>query len=175
MAHQLQLSTPTIRQFLAIAYHPLDTDAPPLLPSSDQIPNGLNFLLTVSQWESTQIKLLTPDQCHAALTVENPSYAKLNITQRPSWVRNPKSYSEDAVSLLVVAFEDLDGSLAHELLKNRVLYVFGHCTTLKKWKQRPTAHCPLPDNALALEPDTSDMPDMGALLHKLAEVTHSLQ
>ncbi|KAI0247443.1 hypothetical protein BJV78DRAFT_1245816, partial [Lactifluus subvellereus] len=27
----------------------------------------------------------TPDECHAALAAENPSYAALPITQRPSW------------------------------------------------------------------------------------------
>ncbi|KAF8258300.1 hypothetical protein EI94DRAFT_1708113 [Lactarius quietus] len=77
----------------------------------------------------------TLDECHAALVQDNPSYTSLNVTQKPSWVRNPNSYSEGAVSSLVVAFEDLDGSLACGLLSKKVVYVFGHCATLKKWKQ----------------------------------------
>ncbi|KAH9174379.1 hypothetical protein EDB89DRAFT_1952586 [Lactarius sanguifluus] len=74
--------------------------------------------------------------CHEALTADNPTYAALRITQRPSWVRNPTSYSDNAVSSLVVAFEDPDGTVARSLLAGKVLFIFGSCATLRKWKQR---------------------------------------
>ncbi|KAF8272270.1 hypothetical protein EI94DRAFT_1697612 [Lactarius quietus] len=88
-----------------------------------------------------------PDECHAALVLDNPSYAALNISQKPSWVHDPNSYPEGAVSSLVVAFNDPDGSLARDLLTKRALYAFGHCTTLRKWKQRLTTSTSQPEHA----------------------------
>ncbi|KAF8256590.1 hypothetical protein EI94DRAFT_1710855 [Lactarius quietus] len=86
------------------------THTPFPLPSFDQtIPTGV----------TTENGARTLDECHAALVSDNPSYATLNITQKPSWVCDPNSYPEGAISLLVVAFEDPDGSLApgdHALL-----------------------------------------------------------
>ncbi|KAF8258785.1 hypothetical protein EI94DRAFT_1707676 [Lactarius quietus] len=117
----------------------------------------------------------TPDECHAALALDNPSYASLNITCKPSWVQDPHSYSEGAISSLIVAFEDPDGSLACGLLAKKVLYVFGHCATLRKWKQRPTPASPHPELAdNTQKPNTSNLSDIDKLILKTAqEPTHT--
>ena len=51
-----------------------------------------------------------PDECHTAPVAMNPSYASLMVSQKPSWVRPPLSYTSGSVSSLVVAFEDRNGS-----------------------------------------------------------------
>jgi hypothetical protein len=84
-------------------------------------------------------------------------YATLPITFRPSWVRNPSSYTSDAVSSLSFAFEDPDGSLASSLLTNKTLYIFGATAITKKWKQRPPTKKPLvtpPNDSPTTPPET---------------------
>jgi len=78
----------------------------------------------------------TPEECHAALAAINPTYATLQITQKPSWVRPPNSYSHGSASSLSVAFEDPDGSKAKAILAERYLYAFGNRAPVKKWKYR---------------------------------------
>lgn len=84
----------------------------------------------------------SPDSCHSALAAENPSYASLTITQRPSWVKQPDSYQPGSLSSLSFAFEDPDGTLAASLLTNKTLYAFGTIAIVKKWKQRPPSKKP---------------------------------
>ncbi|KAH9019227.1 hypothetical protein EDB85DRAFT_2153971 [Lactarius pseudohatsudake] len=72
----------------------------------------------------------TPDECHEALLTDNPGYTKLNITQRPSWVKHPDTYG---TSSLVFAFEDPDGHLAQDLINSRHMYIFGTGATVKPW------------------------------------------
>ena len=79
----------------------------------------------------------TPEECHTALAAINPTYASLQITQKPSWVRPPASYNHRSASSLSVAFEDPDGSKVKALLTERYLYAFGNRATVKKWKYRP--------------------------------------
>jgi hypothetical protein len=78
----------------------------------------------------------SPEECHAALAAINPTYATLQITQKPSWVRPPKSYPHGSASSLSVAFEDPDGSKAKAILAERYLYAFGNRASVKKWKYR---------------------------------------
>jgi hypothetical protein len=78
------------------------------------------------------------EECHSALVTDNPSYAPLIVTQKPSWVRAPSSYTVGTSSSLVVAFEDPDGSKAKALLAAKYLYAFGSRVSVKKWKQRTT-------------------------------------
>ena len=78
----------------------------------------------------------TPEECHAALAAINPTYASLQITQKPSWVRPPSSYSHGSASSLSVAFEDPDGTKMKALLAERYLYAFGNRATVQKWKYR---------------------------------------
>ncbi|KAH9028667.1 hypothetical protein EDB85DRAFT_1892408 [Lactarius pseudohatsudake] len=60
-----------------------------------------------------------PDECHEALLTDNPGYTKLNITQRPSWVKHPDTYGKNSMSSLVFAFEDPDGHLAQDLINSK--------------------------------------------------------
>ena len=78
----------------------------------------------------------TPEECHMALAAINPTYASLQITQKPSWVRPPTSYPHGSASSLSVAFEDPDGTKMKALLAERYLYAFGNRSTVKKWKYR---------------------------------------
>ena len=71
-----------------------------------------------------------------ALAAINPSYATLQITQKPSWVRPPSSYTHGSASSLSVAFEDPDGTKMKALLTERYLYAFGNRCSVKKWKYR---------------------------------------
>jgi hypothetical protein len=79
----------------------------------------------------------SPSECHEALTVHNPVYRTLHLTQNPSWVRKPSTYSQGSSSSLVVAFEDPDGSALRALLAGRSLYAFGHEGVVKRWKEKP--------------------------------------
>ncbi|KAF8261100.1 hypothetical protein EI94DRAFT_1810805 [Lactarius quietus] len=123
-AHHLQQAAPIISQHFGDAY-PL---SPPTIRPNvkwsklliNNVPTGV----------TTEDGAKTPDECHAALVLDNPAYASLIITQKPSWVRDPNSYPEGAVSSLVVAFEDPDGSLACGILVKKVLYAYRHCTTI---------------------------------------------
>ncbi|KAH9008294.1 hypothetical protein EDB85DRAFT_2164642 [Lactarius pseudohatsudake] len=140
-AQSLQLATPTIRQHFSESY----PDSRVTLPTLRVRPNvkwSKLLINSVPTGVSPESHAYTPDECHAALVGNNPTYASLHVTQRPSWVRNPDSYSDDAVSSLVVAFEDPDGSLARGLLAGKVLFIFGNCATTRKWKQRPSIHRP---------------------------------
>lgn len=86
----------------------------------------------------------SPEQCHTTLATENPAYATPTVTQKPSWIRHPSSYSKEAVSSLTVAFENLNGNKPRELLSIRQLYLFGARARVKKWKQLPLKPSKLP-------------------------------
>jgi hypothetical protein len=77
----------------------------------------------------------SPDACHSSLAAINPSYASLTVTQKPSWVRPPSSYTPGSVSSLTLAFEDPDSSKLKALLAECYLYIYGNRASVKKWKQ----------------------------------------
>ena len=79
----------------------------------------------------------SPAECQRALTLDNPTFGRLTITQLPSWVCPPSSYTPGVYSSLVVAFEDPDGSLASGIVASKWLYLFGAQATVKRWKQKP--------------------------------------
>jgi hypothetical protein len=62
-------------------------------------------------------------------------YAELKITQKPSWVKHPITYTTNSSSLLVTAFEDPDRQLIQNLIDSRHLYMFRTCVTVKPWQQ----------------------------------------
>jgi hypothetical protein len=76
----------------------------------------------------------TPEECHMALLTDNPQYAQLTITQKPSWVKAPSSYSPSSSSSLVFAFEDPDGSKKASFLNSKYVYLYGTRANLRKWK-----------------------------------------
>ena len=100
---------------------------------------------------------------HQALLRENPSYAALTITQQPSWVKNPATYTPGAVSSLSFAFEDPDGSQLAHLLSIKELNIFGTSATIKKWKQKPPQKKPEATpcmlNPTAATPAPATLPD----------------
>ncbi|KAH8989009.1 hypothetical protein EDB86DRAFT_3201715 [Lactarius hatsudake] len=79
----------------------------------------------------------TPSELHAALLADNPAYRKLRLTQPPSWVRAPTSYTPGSVSSVVMAFEDPSGDSLRSLMAERTLFAFGHSGELKRWKAKP--------------------------------------
>ncbi|KAH9172355.1 hypothetical protein EDB89DRAFT_2069843 [Lactarius sanguifluus] len=78
----------------------------------------------------------TPDECHEALTADNPRYARLNIMQKPSWVKHPNAYGENTTSSLVFAYEDPEGFFTRDLINSKSMYIFGTRTTVKPWVDR---------------------------------------
>jgi hypothetical protein len=116
-----QLNTPTDK--------PIPVARPNVKWSKVSI-NGVPTGVTASCSTYNQTKM------HDSLIINNPSYARLPVTQWPSWVRPPTSYTEGSVSSLSVAFEDLDGSKLKSLLAEKYLYIHGHWATICKWKQR---------------------------------------
>src|SRR6266702_612013 len=79
----------------------------------------------------------SPSECHQALMADNPAFRTLRLTQPPSWVRAPSTYSPGSVSSLVVAFEDPSGDSLCSLLGGKTLFAFGHAGELRRWKQKP--------------------------------------
>ncbi|KAF8483156.1 hypothetical protein F5888DRAFT_1776445 [Russula emetica] len=148
-AQQLQLASPIITSAFKEAF---SASVPPLtifhtranVKWSKILINGLPTGVTDSRGA------YTPDECHAALASENPSYIPLIIAHKPSWVKPPSQYTAGSSSSLVMAFEDPDGTKARTLLGAKHLYAFGTRATLRKWKQRPTQPSPPsppPDNS----------------------------
>ncbi|KAH9009321.1 hypothetical protein EDB84DRAFT_1571292 [Lactarius hengduanensis] len=140
-AQSLKLATPTIRQHFSESFPASHVILPPLSVRPN-VKWSKILINSVPTGVSPSASAYSPDECHAALVENNPTYSSLNVTQRPSWVRNPSSYANDAVSSLVVAFEDPDGSLARGLLASKMLFIFGNCATVRKWKQRPSPRKP---------------------------------
>ncbi|KAH9054639.1 hypothetical protein EDB87DRAFT_1580421 [Lactarius vividus] len=79
----------------------------------------------------------SPSELHAALLADNPAYRLLRLTQAPSWVRAPHSYTPGSVSSCVISFEDPSGESLRSLMAGRTLFAFGHSGELKRWKAKP--------------------------------------
>ena len=52
----------------------------------------------------------TSETLHEELSTHNPTYAALTIRQSPSWIRDPKKFTDGQISSISFAFEDPDGS-----------------------------------------------------------------
>jgi hypothetical protein len=102
--------------------------------------------------QSNRDQAYSPEECHEALVNENPIYASLLVTQKPSWVRPPSSYAVGSSSSIVVAFEDPDGNKAKALFTERYLYAFGARASVKRWKQRPPMPKPTPPSRVVKTP-----------------------
>lgn len=82
----------------------------------------------------------TPEECHDALLTENPSYAALTITQKPSWIKPTNTYKQKTTSSLVFAFEDPDSNFAHNIITSEFFYAFGTRATVNIWKEQLKTH-----------------------------------
>src|SRR5712671_2818023 len=72
------------------------------------------------------------DECHQALLNNNPTYASLTVTQKPSWVKALSSYTVNTTSSLAVAFKDPDGTKLKTIIEGRHLYTFRTRLNTKK-------------------------------------------
>ena len=75
-------------------------------------------------------------ECQHMLALDNLSYRCLTITQLPSWVHSPSSYSSGSYSSLVVTFKDPDGLIASSIVSTKWLYLFSMQATVKRWKKK---------------------------------------
>jgi hypothetical protein len=140
-AQQLRLASPIIAKAFTNAY------------STTVIPFASPHTRANAKWSKILINGLptgvtdsrgtyTPDECYTALASENPSYTPLIIAQKPLWVKPSHSFTPGSSSSLVMAFKDLDGTIARVLLGAKHLYAFSTHATFRKWKQRPTQPIP---------------------------------
>jgi len=79
----------------------------------------------------------SPAACWQSLIDNNPSLRHLKVCQLPSWVRRPSLYQPGSQSSLVIAFKDLDGSLAPSLICARNVYAFGAQCHVVRWRNPP--------------------------------------
>ncbi len=86
---------------------------------------------------SSSCRPYTPSECLQALVADNPAFCTLCLTQPPSWVRAPSTYTAGSISSLVVAFEDPSRESLQLLLAGKTLFAFGHSGDLQRWKQKP--------------------------------------
>jgi hypothetical protein len=106
-AQQLRDSTEILSKALAEDQSVPDSTPLPHPPTRPNIKwskiliNGIPTGVQVSRDQA-----YSPEECHEALVNENPLYAALLVTQKPSWVRPPHLYTDGSSSSLVVAFED---------------------------------------------------------------------
>jgi hypothetical protein len=140
-AQQLQLASPIIAKAFTDAYS--TTVTPFASPHTQANVKWSKILINSLPTGVTDSRgTYTPDECHTALASENPSYAPLIIAQKPSWVKPSNLFTPGSSSSLVMAFKDLDETIARALLGAKHLYAFGTRATLRKWKQRPTQPIP---------------------------------
>ena len=134
-AHQLTTALPHFSEALQTSLSAMAESAPQSPPSLRRNVAWSKIRLNAVPTGKTETTgAHTPDEAHVALISENPAYAALTITQKPSWVRDPSKYLPGALSSLSVSFEDPDGTSAQNLLRLRTLYAFGHVITVKRWK-----------------------------------------
>lgn len=142
-AHQLTTALPHFSEALQPSLSEMAESAPESPPSLRHNVKWSKLRInSVPTGKADTRGSYTPDEVHNALVAENPAYATLTITQKPSWVRDPSSYQPGAISSLSFSFEDPDGTSAQTLLRHRTLYAFGHVITVKRWKNSPPKRVP---------------------------------
>jgi len=79
----------------------------------------------------------SPAACWQTLIDNNPSLHHLKVCQLPSWVCWPSLFQPRSQSSLVLAFEDLDGSLAPSLICAHTMYAFRSQCHVVRWHNPP--------------------------------------
>ena len=128
--NQLQLAANTIAQAFTNSYSAAVNPPPP--PTQANVKWSKLLINGLPTGVSNTRDPFTPEECHQSLAANNPSYASLSVTQKPSWVCLPSSYTEGSSSSLIVAFEDPDRQQLKPLLAARYLFAFGTGATVKK-------------------------------------------
>jgi hypothetical protein len=130
--HALQIAAPHISAILTQTFQiPSDKSLPAAQPNVKWSKISINGVPTGA---SNECSTYTHAENHESLKLNNPAYASLTVTQRPSWVRPPTSYTTGSVFSLSLAFEDPDGSKLRTILAECYLYIHGHRATIRKWK-----------------------------------------
>ncbi|KAF9784558.1 hypothetical protein BJ322DRAFT_1021289 [Thelephora terrestris] len=107
-----------------------------LLIIKDIIPNTRWSRVTLSHvftGKEPDSPAYSPEALHEELFTHNPNYMSFIIRQYPSWIRNPKNFTNGQTSSISFAFEDPDGTHAQCLIGTS-LTAFGNLRcTLKAW------------------------------------------
>ena len=98
-----------------------------------QLTRSVKGRVALTTSKGPDLPVYSPEAIHEELSMHNPNYASLIIRQPPSWIRNPKNFTDGKISSISFTFEDPDGSLAHQLA-DTPLTAFGNLRcTLKAW------------------------------------------
>ena len=95
MLKTLQIAAPHVSKILTSHFcAPEDDPIPVARPNTKWSKISINGVPTgVTNDRGTY----NPTENHNSITANNPSYARLPITQWPSWVRPPTSYAEGSM------------------------------------------------------------------------------
>ncbi|KAH9052851.1 hypothetical protein EDB87DRAFT_1691318 [Lactarius vividus] len=135
-AHHLNSASHVISDSLAM-FLSADTSSPLPVLARENCKWGRLTINGIPTGASLTRGPYSPSELHAALLADNPAYRLLRLTQAPSWVRAPHSYTPGSVSSCVISFEDPSGESLRSLMAGRTLFAFGHSGELKWWKAKP--------------------------------------
>ncbi|KAH9051962.1 hypothetical protein EDB87DRAFT_1728314 [Lactarius vividus] len=135
-AHHLNTASHIISEALAV-YLSADTTSPLPVLARENCKWGRLTINGIPTGASLTRGPYSPSELHAALLADNPAYRMLRLTQAPSWVRAPHTYTPGSVSSCVISFEDPSGDSLRGLMAGRTLFAFGHSGELKRWKVKP--------------------------------------
>ncbi|KAH9053894.1 hypothetical protein EDB87DRAFT_1704343 [Lactarius vividus] len=135
-AHHLNTASHIISEALAV-YLSADTTSPLPVLARENCKWGRLTINGIPTGASLTRGPYSPSELHAALLADNPAYRMLRLTQAPSWVRAPHTYTPGSVSSCVISFEDPSGDSLRGLMAGRTLFAFGHSGELKRWKAKP--------------------------------------
>jgi hypothetical protein len=136
-SHSLQAAAPYISTILTQAFKLPSDHALPARPNVKWSKLTINSVPTGA---SDTCGAYTHTENHNSLKMNNPTYTALTVTQQPSWVCPPTSYSPGAVSSLSVAFKDPDSSKLKAILAEHYLYIHSHRASICKWKYHQPKH-----------------------------------
>ncbi len=138
---QLTAATPTIITLVREAYSNAFSDTLDNISTQANVKWSKILINNVPTGVDTDHEPWSTVECHISLTTHNPSYATLKITQKPSWVKPPSSYTAGSSSSLVVAFKDLSCTICTSLLQQKQLLILGVRAKVTCWKE-PTCTPP---------------------------------
>jgi len=134
LVYQLTQASHFISDTLSIY---LSHDSSPLpITSHENVKWSCLLINGIPTGVSSSRRPYTSSECLQALVADNPAFHTLRLTQPPSWVRAPSTYTPGSLLSLVVAFKDPSGDSLQSLLARKTLFAFGHSGDLWRWKQK---------------------------------------